>query len=145
MKLHYWVILDSRSAIFWDITQGRVVIPQRRFGTNYRVPSSSTFFLTLEDGTGRLSPNVGYHYALRNIPEKRWSRLHRGGSLKSWFLIYLTALSQLHTLCIVERWMFSNRRIRKDGLRGRGICKVQPTVPHAIFKLRTSWQRCQSC
>jgi hypothetical protein len=34
--------------------QRRVVIPYRRFGTSYR----SHFFI-LEDGTGRLSRNVG--------------------------------------------------------------------------------------
>jgi hypothetical protein len=32
MKLLYLVILDSRSTLFWNITQRRVVIPQQRFG-----------------------------------------------------------------------------------------------------------------
>jgi len=40
-----------RSALFWEITQRMVVIPYRRSGISYR--------LTLEDGTDRLSRNVG--------------------------------------------------------------------------------------
>ena len=71
-----------RSALFWDITQCRVVILCRRFGTTYRPhiqgsrspkrkKKSSSFkkskkknlffldFLTLEDGTDTLSRNVG--------------------------------------------------------------------------------------
>ena len=40
-------------------------------------------FLTPEDGTDRLSRNVGkkYHYSLRNNTEERISHLLRGGSL----------------------------------------------------------------
>jgi len=32
--------ISLRSALFWNITQRIVVIPHRRFGTTYRVPSS---------------------------------------------------------------------------------------------------------
>jgi hypothetical protein len=42
-----------RSALFWVITQRVVVISCRRFGTTYRP------LLTLEDGTDRVSLNVG--------------------------------------------------------------------------------------
>jgi hypothetical protein len=57
-----------RSALFWDITQRRVVILYRRFGTIYRPhlqESRSTEeilslgFLTLENGNERISWNVG--------------------------------------------------------------------------------------
>jgi len=59
-----------KSALFWDITQYRVVIPYRLFGTTYRSHlqvsrnprRNSDFllgFLTLEDGTNMLSRNVG--------------------------------------------------------------------------------------
>ena len=52
-----------RSLLFWDVTK-------RRF--------------TLEDGTDRLSRNVGhYQSTLRNIPQKRRSHLHSSGSLRS--------------------------------------------------------------
>ena len=50
-----------RTALFWVITQRVVVIPYRRFRTTYLVPSSRVKnlklfgFLTLEDGTNRLS------------------------------------------------------------------------------------------
>jgi len=40
--------------------------------------------LTLEDGTDRLSRNVGnYPSTLRNIQEDRRSPLHHGGNLRS--------------------------------------------------------------
>jgi hypothetical protein len=52
----------SRFALFLDITQRRAVILYRRFGTTYRSHLNGQGvqdFLTLEDGTDRLSRNVG--------------------------------------------------------------------------------------
>jgi hypothetical protein len=42
-------------------------------------------FLTFEDGTDRLSQNIGKELPLyaENIPEERRPQLHRGGNLKS--------------------------------------------------------------
>ena len=53
-----------RPAFFWDITQRMVVIPYRRFGTNYRSHLQGSKikkerFLTTEDRTDRMSRNVG--------------------------------------------------------------------------------------
>ena len=65
-----------RTGFFWVITQRGVVIPYRRFGTTYRsclqrsrtpppkkeraqIETSLFGFLTLEDGTDKLSQNVG--------------------------------------------------------------------------------------
>jgi hypothetical protein len=59
------------SALFWDITQRRVLVLYRRFGTTYRSRlqgSSSTKKHTLEDGTEtsvKDNPST-----LRNIPEE---------------------------------------------------------------------------
>jgi hypothetical protein len=55
-----------RSAILWAITQLVVVIPYRRFEKNLSVPSSrvKNQFLTLKDGTHRISRNVGTELAL---------------------------------------------------------------------------------
>jgi hypothetical protein len=47
-----------RSALFWDITQRRVVILYRRFRTTYRSHLQWSYFLTLEDGTNTWSRNV---------------------------------------------------------------------------------------
>jgi len=47
-----------RSALFWEIVQRMAVIPYWRFGTSYR--------LTIEDGTDRLSRNVGKKLPLHN-------------------------------------------------------------------------------
>ena len=45
-----------RSALFWAITRGVVVIPYRRFGTTYRSRFKKLIgFLTIGDGRGRLS------------------------------------------------------------------------------------------
>jgi len=52
-----------RFAIFWDITQRIVVISYRRFGTTYpphlQESNSRVKIIGLEDGTDRLSRNVG--------------------------------------------------------------------------------------
>jgi hypothetical protein len=44
----------TTSAVFWDITQSRMVIPYRRFGANYRYNLQKT----LEDGSDSLSRDV---------------------------------------------------------------------------------------
>jgi hypothetical protein len=75
-----------RYALFWDITQRRVVILYRRFGTSYRSRLQGSKsqrkkdFFTLENGTDTLSPK---HSTLCNTPEERRCHQHRGGSLKS--------------------------------------------------------------
>jgi len=51
-----------RSALFWVIMQHIVVIPYGRFRANYLIFKGQEIFLdflTLEDGTDRLSRNVG--------------------------------------------------------------------------------------
>jgi len=45
-----------RSAVFWDFMQRRMVIPYRRCGT---VQTTSSILKGQEDGTDRLSRNVG--------------------------------------------------------------------------------------
>jgi hypothetical protein len=59
-----------RTALFWAITPRVVVITYRRFGTTYKshlkgpgIPG----FLTLEDGTSRLSRNVGKEFRLHAV------------------------------------------------------------------------------
>jgi hypothetical protein len=54
-----------RSALFWGLTQRRMVILYRRFGTH------------------TLSRNEDYHPTLLKTPEERRSHQHRGGSPKS--------------------------------------------------------------
>ena len=45
-----------RTALFWNITQRIVVIPDRRFGTTFRSHFQGA---SLENGTDKLSENVG--------------------------------------------------------------------------------------
>jgi hypothetical protein len=84
-----------RSALFWDITQRRVIILYRRDGTTNRfqlqgcrsprIELSSWTSWPLKMGPiGCLETSVqNCHSTLRNIPEERRSHLHHGGSLKS--------------------------------------------------------------
>jgi hypothetical protein len=77
------------------ITQRWVVVLYRRFGSNYRshLKESKSPKRKLSSWTSRplkMGP-IGYpetsvqsyHSTLRNIPDERRCRLHRGGSLKS--------------------------------------------------------------
>jgi hypothetical protein len=78
----------ERTALFWVITQRVVVIPYRRFGTNYRShPQGSSFFYSWAPRMGLIGcPDTSvryYHYSLGNTPEERISQLLRGGSLIS--------------------------------------------------------------
>jgi hypothetical protein len=79
-----------RSALFCDITQRRVVIVYRWFGTTYRSHlqgsrvQESYFFLglsTREDGSQKSVKN--YHTTPHNIPVECRSYQHCGSSLKS--------------------------------------------------------------
>jgi hypothetical protein len=78
------------SALFWDITQRRVVVPYRRFGTTYRshLQGPSSFSGTVcpakRGPIGCPETSVqNFHSALRNIPEECRYHLSRGGSLRS--------------------------------------------------------------
>jgi hypothetical protein len=87
------IFMYMRSSLFWDVTQCRLLISHRRFRTTYRWhfqrpsnPRINSFFdfLTPENGTDRLSRNVGnYQATLRNIPEERSSHINSDGRLKS--------------------------------------------------------------
>ena len=91
-----------RSALFWGLTQQKLVIPYRRFGTTYLshlqgsgsslVPSSRVIVSTSGGLTWPLKmgpigcPETSvrsYQSTLRKIPEESRYHLHRGGSLKS--------------------------------------------------------------
>jgi hypothetical protein len=85
-----FTLICMRSSLFWDVTQRRLVVSYRRFGTSYRSQLQGSIFkgrtvdwLIHEDGTDRLSRNVGnYQYTLRYIPEERICHLYVDGSLE---------------------------------------------------------------
>jgi hypothetical protein len=78
--MNYKHDLFTRSALFWDITQRRVVILYRHFGTTYRSHlqesrSKSSWTWPLKMGPiscPETSVKV-YHSTLRNIPKERRS------------------------------------------------------------------------
>ena len=59
-------LVPSRSALLWVITKSVLVIPDRRFGTNYRSYLQQS----------------RYFFGLPNNSEKRRSHLNRGGILE---------------------------------------------------------------
>ena len=73
---------DLEKCAGWDITQHRVVIPYRRFGTTY-----PHHIQVSPMGYPETSAR-NYHPTPRNIPEERSAHLHRGRSMKSRFCSY---------------------------------------------------------
>jgi len=68
--------INTRSALFWGITQRIVVIPNRRFWSTCRSHPQKMGL------TGWPETSVmNYHYTMHNIPEESRSHLLRGRSL----------------------------------------------------------------
>jgi hypothetical protein len=75
-----------KSALFWNITRGRVVILYRRFGTTYRSHLQGSISPRRQERTswplkmGPMqrpeTPVKDYHSSLRNIPEERRSQIN---------------------------------------------------------------------
>jgi hypothetical protein len=84
LRLHYPI--SFRGMALRDRKRGEIC-PLLVYYAALSGSSVPTFrdFLTLENGTDKLSRNVGTELpTLRNIPEERRSHLHGGGSLKSY-------------------------------------------------------------
>jgi len=81
--------MKAKSSLFWDVTQCRLVVGYRRFGTTYW----SHLQVSMNPKRRSLDPSGWDTYLSRNVcdnqstlsnmPEERRSHLHRGGSLKS--------------------------------------------------------------
>ena len=74
-----------RSSLFWDVTQGRLVVTNvsvQPIGPIFKDQAVQEGLLGLPDPACPETSVTKYQSALRNIPEERRSRLHRGGSLK---------------------------------------------------------------
>jgi hypothetical protein len=89
-----------RTALCWVITQRVVVLPYRRFGTNFR--HHLQFFLLLNPLDGKRCTETSvrnWHYSLRHKPEERGSHLLYAGSLKSptWTLLVTCLSANLST------------------------------------------------
>ena len=72
-----------RSALFWDIRQGIVVIPYRRFGPNYRSHHQWSWVSWLLKMGPVVYPETSLtncQCSLPNIPEERRSHLYNGGN-----------------------------------------------------------------
>ena len=99
-----------RSALFWDITQRRVLNLYRRFGTTYRshlqVSRSKRRKLYSRTSWPVKMRQIGcpetsaqnYHSSLRNIPDKLRPHLHGGRILKSHITMYCLQIRK-PTLC----------------------------------------------
>jgi hypothetical protein len=74
----------TRSALFWDLTQLRVVIPYQTLGPIIKGHFVSSILVLLDPFPETSIPS--YHFKLRKIREESRSTLlvHRGGSLISY-------------------------------------------------------------
>jgi len=81
-----------RSSLFWDVTQRKLVftnVSEQPMDPILKDQAAKDDGSTLQDGTDRLSRNVGnYQHVLRNIAEERRAHLQRGGWLKSFVFSY---------------------------------------------------------
>jgi hypothetical protein len=84
--------------------------PKWQNETEARAPISTFLYnLSLEDGTYRLSRNVGkYQLTLLNIPEERIPHLHYDESVKRFFLSHLFRSSVEASLSAYVIWLGKN-------------------------------------
>jgi hypothetical protein len=113
---------EERPALFWDITQRRVVIPRRRFGTIYlpnlqrsRLSFSISWPLDMGPIGCLETSTINYHYTLRNSPEEHRSQLP---------CRLLTSNIKNHkiTCCLYgcETWSFTEGRTWAEGVNRTG-------------------------
>jgi hypothetical protein len=90
-----------RWAFFWEFTQRRLIVRNRRFGTTYWVPSSRaqpSFFLgclTLEDGTDRFCRNVSYKLPIYASQRHRRATISLTSQRKSQITQMLASVIQI--------------------------------------------------
>ena len=134
-----------RSALFWNITQRRVVTLYRRFRTTYRshIQGSKSPLKTLDDGADILSRNVGkgLPLELRNIPEEHRSHIshthvgHTHGRMYVQIFTLATDIGFWNTLFIPGVRIFG--MLEQRGLQERGRNATISGVPslfHSNFR-----------
>jgi hypothetical protein len=116
---------QTRSSLFWKVMQHWLVFSYRHFGIAYRLHFQ---------GPSPETPVANYHSTLRNIPEERRPRLHRGGSRKSRKLL----------TSIKKKWNNNNSTSTNEGImymyRAR---QSQPNSPHSEHCKYTVYIRTQ--
>jgi len=123
-----------RSAPFWDITQRRMVISYRRFGTTCRCHLLGLLDLMMGPTVCPETSVWHYHSALRKITEERRSHLHRGGCQQggggmSWIK---TPEKWALFLCLFQQYYHSVDELHKTFLIWR---QVKISCLHAVFVL----------
>jgi hypothetical protein len=94
LLLYFLNFLTLRSTLLWDITQRRVVILYRRFGSKKIYSTWTSWSLKMGPIRWPETSVNDYHSTLRNTPEERRSHQHRGGSPK-YFSEFLHQISKL--------------------------------------------------
>jgi hypothetical protein len=107
---NFSLFLQLRSALLWDITQRRVVIPHICFGKAHRSHLQMTSWLL------KMGPIVypetsvrNYASTLRNIPQESRSHLHRDGSLKSRIIAFHCCSSHPYACLATQFGIITNR------------------------------------
>jgi hypothetical protein len=111
-----------RSALCWDITQRRVVIPYRRFGATCwahlqgsKSKKKSLDFLTDEDGADTLSRNVG-----KELPTRRCGISQKGADVRHAYrsCIFIVFIE----ICVKSK--VNNRADASELLRSRDVLSL---------------------
>jgi hypothetical protein len=77
-RAYYPTGIGMRSSFFWDVTQRRLVVSYRRFGTTYWPISNGQAVLKIRPRCCPETSAANYQSTLRNIPEERRSHLYGG-------------------------------------------------------------------
>jgi len=72
-----------KSVLVWDFTQCRLAVSYRRFGTTYRSNLQGSSILTLENGTDKLSRNVGEKLPFYAMYNPKRGQILRGHHLQA--------------------------------------------------------------
>ena len=124
--------------MLWDLTQRRMIVPYRRFGTTYpshiQGSSSPKDCLTLVDGTDSLSRNVCTDFIVSSIEFPTWIFANFRLSATLYSMQILQAVSQ-H----IWRVSFCNGKMRLglvEGLRGKAVPLQAWSGPEVSRNLR---------
>jgi len=136
-----------KSSLFWDVTQCRLLISYRRFGTtnrsNFQAPSNprKNSFLKawpLKMGQTGLSRNAGnYQYTLCNIQEERPSNIHSDGRSKSWRFMFRSWYRSIFQA--VSVWYLLSFRVMRTKALNNNNYYLRFSIPFAKH-LGRNWE-----
>jgi hypothetical protein len=137
--------LKMQPLLFWDVTQRRLVVCYRRFGTTCpshiqgsRSPRRTSAWPLKMGQIVCPETSAKYQSTLRNIPEERRSHLHRVGCLES-----RITLETADWRCLKNAYMSEDgKKIYRRSLERQ---KIQFKIIIRYLRLSQSWGAEESC